>query len=131
MKQLLFTLLFCLTGATFSFSQCVVYACKNTGSWGAAYYDNITSSSDEYKRKLAKQNCVDNGGTACEFLFEDDQSGWWAIISGVANGRIIFEGKYGYATKAEAERAVRNAYRDAGGENASEISVTSFYVYTE
>jgi hypothetical protein len=131
MKRILFSLLLCTAGFLFSKGQCVVYACDNTGAFGAGFNNDNTPTTYQECTDFAIKLCKEKGGTACAFLYKSAKAGWWGVINGKkTDGRNYFQGGDGYASKAEAEEKVRAAYKAGGGANADNIKVYTWYSYS-
>lgn len=131
MKQILIIALLCFLCKGQSFGQCVIYACDNTGAFGAGFNnDNAPTTFEECKAE-AIRGCKNHGGTDCTFLYQSAKAGWWGLINGKkSDGRNFFQGGDGYSSKSEAESAVRKKYRDDGGVGADNIQVYTWYSYS-
>ena len=131
MKQLVFIALLCLVRPAVSQGQCVIYACDNTGAFGAGFNnDNAPTTFDECKM-VAIRECKSKGGTNCTLLYQSAKAGWWAIINGKKkDGRNFFQGSDGNSSKSAAEKSVRDKYRSEGGADADNIHVYSWYAYS-
>ena len=131
MKKIIILLALCMLSGFLSHGQCVIYACDNTGAFGAGYNDDGKPTSMQECVDVALKLCKEKGGTNCTVLYKDNKAGWCAIVNGQkADGRNFFQGGDGYSSKNEAENTVRNKYRQDGGVNADNIKVYSWYVYS-
>ena len=131
MKKVFTFLALCLLSGFFSHGQCVIYACDNTGAFGAGFNNDGKPTSMQECEDYALKLCKQEGGTNCTFLYKSTKAGWWAMIKGKkADGRNFFQGSDGNSSKSEAENAVRNKYRQDGGVNADNIKVTTWFVYS-
>ena len=131
MKQLIFLALICFFCNTQSHGQCVIYACDNTGAFGAGFNDDNKPTTYEECKVVAVKGCKDHGGTDCTLLYQSSKKGWWGIINGKkSDGRNYFQGGDGYASKSDAESAIRRKYIDGGGVNGNSIPVTTWYSYS-
>ena|GEM_PF-6884478 len=132
MKAIFFVLILCLTGGFLSYGQCVIYACDNTGAFGAGFNNDNAPTTWKECEDYAIRMCKEKGGTKCTELYRSTKAGWWGVISGQkADGRNYFQGGNGYATKAEAENEVRKKYRQDGGVNADKVQVVTWYAYSK
>ncbi len=131
MKKLFFFSVIFLLMTNLSRAQCVIYACDNTGSWGAGYNNDNAPTSEKECTDVAVKLCKEKGGTACTFLYKSNKAGWWGFINGKkANAANFFQGGDGYQSKTEAETSVRSKYRSSGGMDADNIKVYTWYVYS-
>ncbi len=114
-----------------SSAQCVIYADDNTGAFGAGYNNDNAATTYRECEDVAKKMCREKGGTSCTELYRSSKKGWWGIINGQkSDGRNFFQGGDGYSSQSEAERQVRNKYRQDGGANADNVKVYTWYSYS-
>jgi len=131
MKRILFSLLCCIAASLFSKGQSVIYACDNTGAFGAGFNNDNAPTTYHECTDMAVKLCKQNGGTNCTLLYKTAKAGWTGFITGKkADGRNYFQGGSGYASKAEAEEKVRAAYKADGGVEAATIKVYTWYSYS-
>ena len=131
MKQLLIIALLSFGGYSESHAQCVIYACDNTGAFGAGFNNDNAPTTYAECETVAKKLCKEKGGTSCTELYRSSKAGWWGMINGKKkDGRNYFQGGDGYASKSDAERAVREKYRNDGGADANTIQVYTWYSYS-
>ncbi len=131
MKKILLLALLCFIGMARSKGQCVIYACDNTGAFGAGYNDDNKPTTYQECTDVAQKLCKEKGGTDCTLLYKSAKSGWWGIINGKkSDGRNFFQGGDGYDSKSDAEREIRKKYRNDGGVNADNITVYTWYSYS-
>ncbi len=93
MKRAILIVLLCLFGRTFSFCQCAVAVCYETGAWGVGFQGRYFEplKSEEYYRKAALDECKSKGGTDCKVLGYNNLPGLYMFISGKSrSGKIVF-----------------------------------------
>ncbi len=131
MKRTFLFLTICLFSAIISNGQCVIYACDNTGAFGAGFNNDNAPTTFKECEDYAIKLCKEKGGTSCTELHRSSKKGWWALINGKkSDGRNFFQGGDGYSSKVEAEREVRKKYKNDGGVNAENIQVYTWYSYS-
>ncbi len=131
MKNVLFLILLSLVFKQYAVAQCVIYACDQTGAFGAGFNNDNQPTSMQECTDFAVRECKAKGGKDCTFLYKSTKAGWWAFVNGTkSDGRNYFQGGDGYATQAQAESAVRAKYKEGGGTNASTIKIYTWYVYS-
>lgn len=130
MKHLLLLGFFMLVLPSAGSAQCVIYSDNRTGAFGAGYNNDNTPTSFNECRDVAIKECRNKGGQNCTLLYQSEKKGWWAVINGRrSDGKIYIQGADGYASKSEAENAVRKKYEQGGGLNANAVEVYAWYVY--
>ena len=131
MSKIFFIILLSFAAAINSHGQCVIYACDNTGAFGAGYNDDNKPTTYDECKSVAIRECEGKGGTNCTLLYQSAKAGWWGLINGKkSGGRNFFQGGDGYSSKNEAEEAVRRKYRDDGGLDADNVRVYTWYSYS-
>lgn len=131
MKRILFTGIISLFFCSFSFGQCAIYACDNTGAFGAGFNNDNTPTTMQECKDMAYKLCKEKGGTDCTLLHETTKAGWCAIINGQkSDGRNFFQGIDGESSQSAAENTVRKKYKDGGGVDAENIKIYSWYSYS-
>ena len=131
MKDLIVIMLLLLAGSQLSKAQCIIYADDHTGAWAGGYNKDGTPTTWKYCDEVALKLCKSRGGVFCQILLKENKAGWWGLISGqTADDKTLFKTGNGYASKIDAERELRSAYKKAGGVDADRVEVVTWYVYS-
>ena len=133
MKLLYFITLSFLLGTAYSYGQCAIAICAETGYYGYAYngggHDDKVTTNDEYGN-IAVKSCRDIGGTNCKLIGVYNSAGWWAIIVGKDKyGHTVAQVADGQASESDARADALRSYRNSGGVNPERYKMAAWRVY--
>lgn len=102
-----------------------VFVCSETGAAGYSYKnENNATYMAQLLKENARNNCINNGGTACKEVYSSSSEGWFAVSVCGTNGSIMYEVADSYKSKANAEEQSQKSCRLF----YSDIKTSSWYV---
>lgn len=130
MRSIFLCLFLVLGPVSFTFSQCAIYVCTETGAWAASYQDgtppflNMTDT-----KKQAYDECVKSGGRNCTFFYSAEcNKCWWAFIIGYDDTSFNYMANYSYISQEDAVKTLKEAYKANGGVGYYSAKVTTWYM---
>ena len=133
MKLLYFIMVSFILGTAYSYGQCAIAVCAESGYYGYAYNNGTpgdNAATDDTYGALALKACRDAGGINCKLIGVYDSAGWWAIIVGRdKNGHTIVQAANGQASESDARTDALKSYRESGGVNPEKYKMAAWRVH--